>query len=345
MKIVNKIIRIALLSVLFIVGVALIIFGTTKSYTNLKYKENNSLNYKVYLKNNNYFDVPYLDENRTYITSLIDHINVNYNYNLNFSEKVDGDYTYRLDAYVYANKPNGGSGYYWSKKYNLVAPTTKKIDNNKSIVISEVLDIDYNKYNKILEDFKKDYSISTDGVLKIELSIKSSIKGDNYEDKINIPAKLNLSIPLLEKAVEASIDKSAVSNDKSLLIEDTSVSKYKLGCIIMGILFILIDLVLILSIIIVRIKNKNDHLYLATLKKIVDTHDSIIANIENLPDVSDLKVISVSSFNELLDVYNEVRMPINYYQNKKHTQAIFMIINDVMCWEYVLDKEEIENND
>ena len=56
-------------------------------------------------------------------------------------------------------------------------------------------------------------------------------------------------------------------------------------------------------------------------------------------------LFSVSSFNELLDVYNEVRMPINYYQNKKHTQAIFMIINDVMCWEYILDKEEIENND
>ena len=96
---------------------------------------------------------------------------------------------------------------------------------------------------------------------------------------------------------------------------------------------------------IVRIKNKNNHLYLATLKKIVDTHDSIIANIDNLPDVSDLKVINVSSFSELLDVYNEVRMPINFYENKRRNRSIFMIINDNMCWRYILDKDSIENSD
>ena len=345
MSVMNKIIRISFLSILFIIGVALIIFGFTKSYISLKYEENNSLNYKVYLKDNSYFDVGYLDENRTYITSLIDHINVNYDYNLKFNEKVDGTYTYRVDVTVLANKPNGENGYYWSKKYNIVNPTTKKIDNDGSISIKETLDIDYNKYNNILEDFKKEYSISTDGLLKVDLVVNSNISNESFKDTLTIPADLNLSIPLLEKAVEATIDKNAVSNDNLFVTENVNLNKYKLGCIILGILILLIDLVLIIGIIIVRIRNKNNHLYLATLKKIVDTHDSIIANIENMPDLSDLKIIKVSSFNELLDVYNEVRMPINFYENKRRNKAIFMIINDNMCWEFMLDKYSVENND
>ncbi len=345
MKIVNKIIRITFISVLFIIGVALIIFGFTKSFISLKYQENNSVNYKVFLKNNNYFDTNYLDENRTYITSLIDHLNINYHYNLKFSEKVNGTYSYRIDAIVNANKPNGEDGYYWSKKYNILEPTDVDIKNSDTIDINKEIDIDYNKYNAILEEFKKDYSISTDGVLKVQLTVESRATGEKYKDDIKIPSNLNLNIPLLEKAVEATIEKNAVSNDNIIVSEDSSLTKYKFASIILGILLILIDLVLVLSITVVRIKNKNNHLYLATLKKIVDAHDSIIANIDNLPDVSDLKVINVSSFSELLDVYNEVRMPINFYENKRHSRSVFMIINDNMCWRFILDKDSVENND
>ncbi len=345
MKIINKIIRICVLSILFIVGVALIVFGFTKSYIYLKYQEDNSLNYKVYLKNNSYFDSNYLDENRTYITSLIDYIKVNYHYNLKFNKKVDGNYTYKVDAVIYANKPNGEEGYYWTKRYNIVEPTVKNINDKKNITIDEVIDVDYNKYNNILEDFKKEYSISTDGLLAVELTVKSNVTGEEFTDSINVPSTLSLSVPLLEKAVEASISKSAISNDNTLTIENDKLNDYKYGSIILGILLILIDLILIICIIIFRIQNKNKHLYLATLKKIVDTHDSIIANVDNLPDVRDLKVINVSSFSELLDVYNEVRMPINFYENRRHDKAIFMLINNNMCWKYVLDKYNIESID
>ena len=79
--------------------------------------------------------------------------------------------------------------------------------------------------------------------------------------------------------------------------------------------------------------NRQNHLYASTLKKYVDSHDSIIANVENLPDITDLNTVRVSSFEELIDVYNEVRMPINYCRiNKK--RAVFIIIKDKMAWKY-----------
>ena len=109
-------------------------------------------------------------------------------------------------------------------------------------------------------------------------------------------------------------------------------------------IIIFLTIALIIRIIINRNLNRKRHLYESTLQKFVDSHDSIIANVTNLPDVSDLNVVEVSSFDELIDVYSEVRMPINFYENKDKTKAVFRIINDRMCWEYVLDKEKIEKN-
>ena len=341
MSTINRIIRISLLTFLLAVGFLLIVFGITDSYVTFKYSEDNSINYKVYLKPNNYFDTPYLGENRTYITSIIDYIHINYIYSLNFSEKISGDYTYRIEAVVYANK-SGGDGYYWTKTYNLTEPKKVKLDNKDHLLINEIVDVDYNQYNKVLEDFKKDYSIETDGLLKIQLIVESNATGDKYTDNIKIPSNLSLSVPLLEKAVEASIEKNAVSNDNTLTMID-SVAKYiKSICFVLGLLIIALTIFLIIRIFINRSLNRRKHLYESTLKKFVDSHDSIIANVTNLPDITDLSLIHVSSFDELIDVYNEVRMPINFYENSNHTKAVFIIINDRMCWEYVLDKREME---
>ena len=39
----------------------------------------------------------------------------------------------------------------------------------------------------------------------------------------------------------------------------------------------------------------------------------------------------------MIDVYNEVRMPINYYQEDGN--SIFIIINDSIIWIYTLKKD------
>ncbi|MBQ3297803.1 MAG: hypothetical protein IJG97_03250 [Bacilli bacterium] len=340
----NKVIRYFILTFLLVAGFALTIFGLTKSYISLGYSEDNSVSYNVFLKENNYFESRVLEENRTYITSIIDYIRVKYHYNLKFSENVNGEYSYYIQAVVSANKPNGDSGYYWQKKYNLVEPKTLKLNNVDAIYINEIVNVDYSKYDKILEEFKSDYSIQTDGLLRVELVVESDVTGEKYSDSIKIPSNLSMSIPLLQKAVEASIEKNAVSNDSTLTMIDPIAQKIKYACIVLGLIIIFLTIALIIRIIINRNLNRKRHLYESTLQKFVDSHDSIIANVTNLPDVSDLNVVEVSSFDELIDVYSEVRMPINFYENKDKTKAVFRIINDRMCWEYVLDKEKIEKN-
>ena len=90
---------------------------------------------------------------------------------------------------------------------------------------------------------------------------------------------------------------------------------------------------------------KRKNLYDIKLDSILTSYDSVIANIKNMPDLNEFKKIETNTFEELLDVYNEVRMPINFYESHRRNKAIFMIINDNMCWEYILDRDSVENND
>ena len=63
----------------------MLIYGIAKKdYIRIGYQENNSINYKVYLKENHYFETPYLEENGWYITNLIDYLDIDYRYIISF---------------------------------------------------------------------------------------------------------------------------------------------------------------------------------------------------------------------------------------------------------------------
>ena len=65
------------------------------------YDEDSIIDYKVLLKENDFFDDSYLGSNSQYIASLIDYINASFEYNLALNEKdVDFKYSYRIEADV-----------------------------------------------------------------------------------------------------------------------------------------------------------------------------------------------------------------------------------------------------
>ena len=85
--------------------------------------------------------------------------------------------------------------------------------------------------------------------------------------------------------------------------------------------------------------------YEIKLDKILKNYDSIIANVKSKPVISGMRTIEISEFSELLDVYNEVRMPINYYQDDIHHVSTFIIINDSVAWIYKMKKSDVVGGD
>ena len=60
----------------------------------IKYNINSDIDYKVYLKQNDFYETEYLDKDMVYVASLIDRIKVKYDYNfkVNMNSSIDFDY-------------------------------------------------------------------------------------------------------------------------------------------------------------------------------------------------------------------------------------------------------------
>lgn len=300
----------------------------------LKYQENNDIDYKVYLKKNDFFETEYLEKGKTYITSLIDHINVDYNYNIQFDNRISGEYKYYIYAVIESNKSNSNTNY-WSKTYNITDEKVMNVKDVKEYSIHENVDIDYNKYNAILNSFKKTLNLnSSSGVLKVFLSVNSQVKGNEVEAPIE--SKLLLQLPLSEMTIEAAVNLDVQNNKKEVsALVDTNKLKLMKN---LGYLYIAAACVsFVLLIYFTKLKN-SINVYESTLKKILNTYDGIIVNVKTVPDLSNHQVIDVSSFEELLDAHSEVRMPINFYRGDYH--SYFILINDKTAWKYVMKRRK-----
>lgn len=313
----------------------------------IEYKSNsNATNYKVYLLKNNFFEEPYLGmDKKYYISNLIDYIDVNFNYNLSYSDFVSGKYSYYVKGIISADTPKNDDTNYWSKTYILSDEKSFEFDKTIGFNINTNVKVNYQKYNSILSEFKKEYGIAFDGVFKVQLVVTSKATSDGFSKEIPVDSLVEVNIPLTQQIIDVEINLS--QNDKTGKVNDIIAEKNKnhYALLGMGSLFGLLTVFLIMHLIL-SIKKMFVELsvYNKTLKKILATYDSIIVNTSTMPPTDSLNVIEVNNFSELIDAHSEVRMPINYIEEEKDYKSIFMLITDKMAWKYTLINDEYKKH-
>ena len=89
----NKIINyIKLISITLTLFISLLTIYLLKEPVKRTYKENSLIDYKVYLKENNFFEKEYLEKNNQYISSIIKNIEATFKYEL----EQDAIYKYEI---------------------------------------------------------------------------------------------------------------------------------------------------------------------------------------------------------------------------------------------------------
>lgn len=309
----------------------------------VNYIENSSIDYKVYLKKNNYFDTPFLEKNKVYITSLIDYIDIDFSYNLKFDSKRSGRYVYYIKGIMSANVSNTDKDY-WQKNYNILKLTEETYDNVDNINLNKNIKIDYVKYNKLLLKFKEEFKLTMDGSFKAVLCIDNYIKSSDGSELLKTTVT-DLEIPLTKATIEVPIKVNEINNSSKLygdLVYNNSTFNniLKISSIILFVLGLLL-----ISYSVFKLVRSFEKLssYNKELKKILKTYDGIIVNVKSAPNYSLTNVINVNSFSELLDAHSEIRQPITFFEKDK--KAIFTLINNNVMWKYVLKdlKYEKEN--
>ena len=295
---------------------------------NVSYEEHGNTDYKVFLKDNIYYEDKYLDKNMSYIANLIDYISVDYNYKFKADTLFDGEYSYKIRADLeILNAEN--KTLFFTKKYDLIKEKTFTIENQNAYNIVENIKIDYDHYNSLANGFKSSYGVDTESNLIIYLDIYRNIDQNSINNpNINGNETIKLTIPLSEKAINIKMDSMEINNKNVI----TSLDDYYLEDIkylIIGIISLIVSLYLFIKIVkrLSRLSISPTD-YDKTLKKILNQYDRLIVTTSSMPNLEKNNIIKLKEFVELLDAKDNLHKPIFFIEVTPHQKAYFFIQDD-----------------
>ena len=311
-----------------------------KSLEYLNYSEVSKTDYTVNLKKNDYYDVNSLPSGMNYIASLIKDIDINFDYSFTVNKNVNYSFVYYVEAItrVYGDKDK--TSILYEKKEDLTEKKSiTKLDTSFSTFKKKVT-IDYAKFNNFVNSFKTSYGLTSDSDVTIILHIIGTASNSAYEDDIEINGEAKVVIPLTEQTISVGIDSNNIKEHGSLS-KKADFNILNVLYVAFAGLIIIIDLLILYKLILIVDKYlKSISKYQKKLNKILREYDSIIANVENNLDTNKYQFVKVSSFEELLDVHDNVGSPILFREVVPGKCSHFIIISDNVLYRFVLKDED-----
>ena len=327
------------------IGLALLVIASiytfgANSTTPISYTEQNDLDYRVYLKNNDYYEDEYVQD-MDYISNLINYIDLNYNYSIVVDKKIDLDYSYNVISRVKIYNNEEGDLIY--KKDETLVDEVRGTKQGM-IQINEDLKINYPTYNDYVKDFRNQFSLFANSKLEIIMTIEVKDKegklNKSYSDIIEIP--LGQQLVRISKIYEKPLDHGEID-----------VNEFDLNKAVFGGTFLLISALVFLTSIfeIIKIsivKSKSGYsVYQKTLHRIFNEYDKLVVNTVEVPIIKDQQVIRVTSFEELVDAADNLKKPILYTEVEKDRLCHFCVISEKQFYQYWLSVtgEVVEGSD
>ena len=315
---------------------------TTKKDQFITYKETSNLDYKVNLKKNDFYEQKYLGKDMIYVASLIDTIDIDFNYIFDIEKKSDINFDYDITGKLVISDTNGQNTFY-EKEYDLSKTKKESINAKKSHKINEKISIDYDKYNNLANKFRTNYGIDTTSNLIVSLNVHK--KGsDKNEYKLDNKSAVSVTIPLSEKAINIKIDRNDINNS-SQLFTSSSVTIDNYAYLLISIVFIILLPVFMFPLVgLLLSMETNKSPYDKYINKILNEYDRLIVETTTAPDIENKNIIRIDSFNELLDVRDNLSLPIKYYIITKHQKCNFYINHNDELYLLTIKAVDIEKN-
>ncbi len=308
--------------------------------TSTKYEENSYLDYKVYLKPNEYYETDYLGKNMAYIASLIKNIDIDFNYAFGIEDKLKLDYNYSIIGRLTITSENGVDTYF-EKEYTLMDTKSNTLQDSEKFSINESISIDYDYYNNLANSFKTDYGIDTASNLTVILRInKTAANGDSVY--LNDGNDMSIVIPLSQRAININLNYNEINNSSYVTRQsDLKLDNYPF--VALSLVFFGISLVSLSKAfgLIASIKTKKSA-YDKYVNKILAEYDRLIVETSTDPKISEANVIKINKIEELLDVRDNLKLPIMYYTVTKHQKCYFYIRQNDQVYLYVVKAVDIE---
>ena len=307
----------------------------------VKYTEKSNLDYKVYLQPNEFYEQEYLGKDMLYVASLIDKIAVDFDYVFESEDKESIDFDYQIIGTVSINNSTGTKSYF-KKSYILLDDKVVNMVNSDRQSIKETINVDYQYYNALANSFKNQYGVDAESKLTIYMVIgKKNTENSNFIlDNIKT---MNIEIPLSERSVDIRLDYKEINETNNIVKKERITFKDLLPIILSGI-FVIISIIMMIkamnNISYFRVKKSEYDKYIS---KILKEYDRLIAESSTLLSFEGKDIITITKFSELLDIHDNLQLPVMYYEVTKHEKCYLYINHENTIYMLEINKDNLNN--
>ena len=315
------------------------IYYALNQKTSIIYTETSSIDYNVDLIPNEFYTTSRLDENVDAIASLIDRINITFNYNMNFTEQIDYLYSYKIIANLELKEKNKTNLIYSNRQEAINVQQVP--GNSPTLNIAEEINLVYGDYNnqinRLIDQYKLD-NTESQLILMMQINVVNKATGEKINKDTNV---MTLTIPLDTKTVEIAANERVKDYTGEIIIakdriENSKKYLYYAGTLLaVGVIFVYLLMKYISK------TRSAEKMYEIELKKILFDYKSYVQKITEPINVAGYQIVKIESFNDLLQMREEVQSPILMYTEKNELKTVFMMIKDKMLFVYILSSKLI----
>lgn len=312
---------------LLVLTSSIVAYRLNKTYY-IDYTEGGSIDYNVFLKENEFFEDSYLGKDQSYVASLIDRIMANFNYEMDIDDDdVNYRYSYRINSKLEIIDDTSGVAIF-DPVETLVEVNNQAQNSQKRLSIKELVVLNYDEYNNLASKFIETYSltnVTSNIVVTMEVDVLSDCNAMAGSSVDNFSSELR--IPLTTKTVNIKMTSTVPEGEEKMLActRGAGSEVFKTGAIVFGVADLFFILFLVAFIYLTRTE---DITYTSRVKKILTQYKSYIQRINNLFNTSGYQVILVNTFDEMLEIRDTIQAPILMHENADKTCAKFIIPTD-----------------
>ena len=315
-----------------VVAVAIVIssivaYQLNKTYY-IGYNESGSIDYNVFLKDNEFFEEDHLGKDQSYVASLIDKIVADYSYEIDMdTDDVNYKYSYSITSRLEIIDDTSKVAIFKPEK-ELVSVQNKSQSSSNNLRINEIVVINYDEYNNLASSFLETYDLtSTTSNIVVTLNVDVLSDCNAFSGSSVDTYTSELRIPLTTKTVNIEMT-SEVPDSEAKMIACTrgaGFEAFKTTAIVLAVIEVLLIILMVAFIYLTR----NDEItYAARVKKIMSQYKSYIQKINNMFDTSGYQKILVDTFDEMLEIRDTIQAPILMFENEEKTCTKFLIPTD-----------------
>ena len=308
----------------FAIAMSLVYYKLNETYY-ISYEENGSVDYKVYLGENEFYDEEYLGSGQAYVSTLIENVVADFKYELAMeSGNVSYDYSYKVDAQLIIKDKTSGNALF-DPTYVLVPEVKAEKNSSDNLKIAETVDINYKEYNELAERFTKTYGISdAQSSLLVKMHVSVISQCESFEENTVNEYVTTLNIPLTAKTLNIQMTSTVPTAESKILACDRAENKDVFK--VMAIAGAGADLLLIVAFLLfIYLTRNTDINYAIKVKKLVNAYKSFIQKIINPFDTTGYQILVVDTFLEMLEIRDTIQSPILMNENEDQTKTSFLI--------------------